>query len=808
MRRIVLSAVVSTLLVVSHGLQLAAPPPEVGPTLLFGPDKSTIVWEAVPGAERYNVYRGEMADGSDLSCLFFRTADTQGSDLDLPVTLFTYVVSAWNTDGEGSLGHSTGQQERIPVVRCADDDGDQVRDDWDNCPGLHNPDQYDQDQDGQGDPCDPATYTFEDDTIGQRPAGVTQDGGEEPSFVVRDHAGDRGVSYDGGAQGVHDRFDRVPAWRPQQDIDVYIDRQDLAGETGTLEIWSEGTWIENAGGGLQFRVEADGRVAARVRRGQEMTALGDAAIASTDRLRLRLRKGPGSESILHVDRWTGASWEQDAARFTASDDHRLLGTGLALANHEGGRSPVLRITSNALAPGDPFGLNLSFDGLDHWKLLQRGPDGDAPLPLPYAYRASDPVRLEARVVESSNGLPLPGHDFADHSWDLPAAPEGRSDQVVLASVPEGGNYDVEARLVDPDSGGILGEDAALQVAVGDVFLAVGQSNMAGYSGNMNDPESPVDSVHLFGNDYRWKRAQEPMDAAADQVDRVSEENPLHSLMLRFAKEVSSATGLPVAIVPAPLGGTNLHTQWQRDSNDPANRGTLYGSSVYRVMAQGYAHPIRGAIWYQGESDVGRGTAAYLADLQQLVADYRSDLGSPLLFFGNCQLATYQWSNLWDWLAIQEAQRLQAVADPLSAAVALVDQPRSDTIHLNVPGYKEAGRRLAQAVLAGSYGETVPLGPQLVEVRFEAGRRNRIEVVYDKEVTGGLPGLYQATDQDGPVTVSSVSSAGSIVTVRLQNPAKGETLLTYGFSKDPAASWVVAADGAGAALAFLEIVVTP
>jgi hypothetical protein len=515
----------------------------------------------------------------------------------------------------------------------------------------------------------------------------------------------------------------------------------------------------------------------------------------------------GDASTLHVDRRESGAWVLDAAVFEVEDDHRLRGRQLSMAALDGGRRPALRVTGTSLPPAEDLALDLSHDDLSPWKLFQRGPEGTAPVPVPFFYRASADARLEIRVVSSDTGLPLPGHGFADHVHPLPAS-TGSHRRVVLPAVPEGGNYDLEARLLDASSLALLGEDAAEEIAVGDVFLAAGQSNMSGYSGVLDPAEPPVPEVHLFGNDYVWKQAREPMDDGTDQVDRVSAENPAHTLMLRFAKEVSAGIGVPVAIVPAPLGGTNLHTQWQRNASDPTNRGTLYGSSVHRVLTQGYAHPIRGVIWYQGESDVGRGTALYLQDLENLVAIWRSDLGAPDLFFGNCQLATYSFADLDGWLAIQEAQRQQAETDPGAAVVALVDQPRSDVIHLDVAGYKEAGRRLALAVLEGSYGLPQALGPRLQEVRFEAGRRNRIEIVYDKELTGTGVGLYGVLDDGGPVSVTDVTVSGSLVTLRLQNPAKGATRVTYGYAAEPTAPWILAVDGSGAALAFREVPVAP
>ena len=199
-------------------------------------------------------------------------------------------------------------------------------------------------------------------------------------------------------------------------------------------------------------------------------------------------------------------------------------------------------------------------------------------------------------------------------------------------MPTGGNYDVEVQLVTA-TGAVLGARSIDDLAVGDVYLAIGQSNMSGYSGSLVGASTPIPEVHLYGNDGRWKQATEPMDDGTDQLDNVSRESPQHTLMLPFAKHLYEHTGVPVAVIPAPRGGTSLYALWQRSAPDPDNRLTLYGSALHRVLVQGYAQPLRGILWYQGESDAidGRTTAQYRTDLEQLVAHYRSDAGAPDAF---------------------------------------------------------------------------------------------------------------------------------------------------------------------------------
>ena len=457
------------------------------------------------------------------------------------------------------------------------------------------------------------------------------------------------------------------------------------------------------------------------------------------------------------------------------------------------------------------------DVLVDWKLFQRGPANAARVPVPVRYRAPAGRRAELRVVAEAGGAPLPGFDFGDQMHALPPAPgpAGGYVELSLLYVPAGGNYRVEARLVDVGSGALLAASSIDEVAVGDVFLAGGQSNMAGWSLVLQPAEPPIDEVHTFGNDYVWRRAAEPMDGNAGIVDVVSAEFccAAHSPMLTFAKTLFAWTGVPVAVVPASKGGSSIEA-WARQVPAPAaceafDRGTLYGSAAFRVCSQGFDHPIRGVIWYQGESNTGStlpgASAAYLTKLTSLVANFRADLGNPGLFFASLQLATNTPQSLaQNWLGIQEVQRHYAATGIDTALVGTLDLPNDPfeggLVHFTVVGYKEMGRRLGRHVARRAYALPAPVGPTLEAVEFprEGGtiERDRITVRYDQLVASGDPSLYRVEDATGQLAITGLAVAGSVVELALAAPATGTTVLSYGLSADRGASWIRSPDAPG------------
>ncbi len=168
-----------------------------------------------------------------------------------------------------------------------------------------------------------------------------------------------------------------------------------------------------------------------------------------------------------------------------------------------------------------------------------------------------------------------------------------------------------------------------------------------------------------------------------------------------------AEGVPQSDWPAAVGPPSLEVGGRYL---PA---VLYNAMIAPLVPYG----IRGATWYQGESNTGHFNEHYAGTLNTLVQDWRHLWNNPEMPFLVVQLANYhavQETPTVDskWANVREAQRLVARDNPGVGMAVIIDVGEADDIHPR--DKKSVGERLARWARANVYGKTglLPTGPQL------------------------------------------------------------------------------------------------
>lgn len=171
--------------------------------------------------------------------------------------------------------------------------------------------------------------------------------------------------------------------------------------------------------------------------------------------------------------------------------------------------------------------------------------------------------------------------------------------------------------------------------------------------------------------------------------------------------------------PKPAGPANP------DSVDQPN----FASNLYNgMLAPVIPYAIRGAIWYQGESNVDR-AYQYRKLFPAMIADWRKQWGQGDFPFYFVQLANYLASNQReylraqdypgesDWAELREAQSLTVKAAPKTGIAVIFDVGEAADIHPK--NKQEVGRRLALNALAKDYGQAVEFsGPEYESMAVE------------------------------------------------------------------------------------------
>jgi sialate O-acetylesterase len=165
--------------------------------------------------------------------------------------------------------------------------------------------------------------------------------------------------------------------------------------------------------------------------------------------------------------------------------------------------------------------------------------------------------------------------------------------------------------------------------------------------------------------------------------------------------------------------------------NPNRVSVLYNGMIAPLLP----FAIKGAIWYQGESNVGRGKQ-YQTLLPTMIADWRARFGVGDFPFYIVQIANFLESKDTPtdsaWAELREAQALTAQRVPHTGLACLIDIGEARDIHPR--NKQDVGRRLALNAEALAYGLKVAYsGPTFKALTIDG---NRARLTFD-HTDGGL-----------------------------------------------------------------------
>jgi sialate O-acetylesterase len=208
-------------------------------------------------------------------------------------------------------------------------------------------------------------------------------------------------------------------------------------------------------------------------------------------------------------------------------------------------------------------------------------------------------------------------------------------------------------------------------------------------------------------------------------------------------------------------------------------GLLYNSMIAPLTP----FPIRGVIWYQGESNSALERAPlYSRIFSTLIEDWRRQWGVGDFPFLYAQISNFKSGPPEDWAIIRE-QQLKTLALRNTAMAVTIDIGDPDNVH---PTDKvDVGMRLARAARALSYGEAIEYSGPLYRQATPEGSAIRVWFDHAKGLAakGGAATGFEVAGADGKFSPATATVEGA--TVLAASPSVAEPLyVRYGWANSP------------------------
>jgi sialate O-acetylesterase len=392
------------------------------------------------------------------------------------------------------------------------------------------------------------------------------------------------------------------------------------------------------------------------------------------------------------------------------------------------------------------------------------------------------VILSAVFVQAETKLPsiLGSHMVLQQGEKCPIWGWDDSDKVVTvefagqkhtAKVSDGGRWEVH---LDPMKANAKGQTLTIRgssklelkdVLVGEVWLCSGQSNMEWTVSRSANPKEEIAN----GNHPLIRHIKIPHRPSAKPENNVPSTGwqpctpkvvaNFTAVGYYFGRHLHKELNVPIGLIGSNWGGTRIEP-WippvgfksvpalkanfadKLDQFPSPTRGNGVNHQSPLALYNGMISPllpytIKGALWYQGESNNGEGML-YHEKMKALIAGWRSVWNNPELPFYFVQLAPFRYGSDNDprLPGIWQAQ-LETLKVPHTGMAVTTDITTLRNIH--PPNKQDVGKRLALWALVKDYGKKLKgqySGPIFSKIDHAEGK-DSLTVHFQKDSTGGL-----------------------------------------------------------------------
>jgi sialate O-acetylesterase len=442
------------------------------------------------------------------------------------------------------------------------------------------------------------------------------------------------------------------------------------------------------------------------------------------------------------------------------------------------------------------------------------------------------------------GLAAPGEEvsvaFRGQTRSAKAGQLGRW-SVYLSPGAAGGPFQMTVRNTPAAAGGAAAPAQTItldDVLVGDVWVASGQSNMEfqmrqAATAEQDLPHAANPRIRLLT--VKERAVEYPQDDADTEgwvASTPQSARSFSAVAWYFAREIEQREHVPVGVIDSTWGGTPveawtrmaalgedaalapLFTSWGRMTERESD-AVLINKDAQRQIAEARAQgkpepefpwvpklaswgpgmlyngmiapltpfPIRGVLWYQGESNADHERAPlYGRIFRTMIEDWRSQWAVGDFPFLYVQISNFNASPAADWPTLRE-QQLKALELRNTAMAVTIDIGNPDNIH---PTDKvDVGLRLARGARVLAYGEAIEYAGPLFRQATPEGAAIRVWFDHAKGLAakdGAVTG-FEVAGADGKFSPAVAAVEGATVVVTSSSVPEPR-FVRYGWANSP------------------------